>query len=382
MWRLSRPDAASALDDPKVNKSLPRYVDVVKSKKRAKFLLDKAFGAKFSPEDSTESLWVLHQELLKAYPNFEREADGGLKTKSSKNGTSFLDLKIELGKRIMANCHFCEKGCGADRLSGEKGECSVGTKFIVSSCFPHLGEEPELVPSGTVFTLGCTIRCLHCQNWGISQWQEKGTPVDPASMAVLVERLRGQGCRNLNMVGGDPTPNCWLWLRTMAHEDTNIATVWNSNSFVGQVPKKAFNLPLVWNSNSYYSKETALLLAGFIDVYLLDFKYGNNRCAEEISGAPSYWEACTRNHLMANEYGEMIIRVLVLPEHNECCTRPILTWIADNLGPWTRVNLMFQYRPEWRAKERRELSRKLNRQEIEEARQIARDVGLKNLVHG
>jgi len=361
MWRLSRPDAASALDNPGVLRSLPRYVKVVKNERRAKFLLDKAFDARFSPDDSTEKLWGLHQELLKRYPSFEKEADGDT-PKPTGNGTSFLDLKIELGKRIMAGCHFCEKRCGADRLSGKRGECRAGTSFSVSSCFPHLGEEPELVPSGTVFTLGCTIQCIHCQNWEISQWHEGGTNVGPAGMAVLVERLRGQGCRNVNMVGGDPTPNCWLWLRTMSHVTSNLATV--------------------WNSNSYYSDETSRLLAGFIDLYLLDFKYGNDSCATEISGAPGYWEACTRNHLMANQHGELIIRVLVLPGHNECCTRPILEWIAGNLGPWTRVNLMFQYRPEWRAQEREELRKRLTRDEIEEAREIARDVGLKNLVRG
>jgi putative pyruvate formate lyase activating enzyme len=84
---------------------------------------------------------------------------------------------------------------------------------------------------------------------------------------------------------------------------------------------------------------------------------------------------------MAREYGELIIRVLVLPEHNDCCTRPILKWISENLGSNTRVNVMFQYRPEWRAKERPELRRRLNRHEREEALQIAREVGLKNLVH-
>ena len=362
MWRLNRPDAASALDHAGILRSLPRYVNVVKNEKRAKFLLDAAMEANFSPEDATERLWELHEDLLETYSRIEREADGGQYPERLEGSRSFLDLKIELGKRIMEGCHFCEKRCDADRLSGEKGECKAGTMFSVSSCFPHLGEEPELVPSGTVFTLGCTIRCIHCQNWEISQWRERGTAIDPAGMAVLVERLRGQGCRNINMVGGDPTPNCWLWLRTMAHVDSNIATI--------------------WNSNSYYSKETAELLAGFIDLYLLDFKYGNDNCATEISGAPGYWEACTRSHLMANRYGELIIRVLVLPGHNECCTRPILEWIAGNLGPWTRVNLMFQYRPEWRAKERRELRRRLNGEETEEARRIAREAGLRNLVRG
>jgi putative pyruvate formate lyase activating enzyme len=81
------------------------------------------------------------------------------------------------------------------------------------------------------------------------------------------------------------------------------------------------------------------------------------------------------------KYGELIIRVLVLPGHNECCTRPILKWIAENLGPWTRVNLMFQYHPEWRARERPELSRRLSRDEINEAIRIAEEVGLRNLVH-
>jgi len=125
----------------------------------------------------------------------------------------------------------------------------------------------------------------------------------------------------------------------------------------------------------------AELLAGFIDLYLLDFKYGNNDCATAISNAPGNWEACTRNHLMAKKHGELIIRVLVLPEHNNCCTKPILEWIAENLGPWTRVNLMFQYRPEYRARERNELRRRLTRQEREEALRIAIEAGLKNMVH-
>ncbi len=85
---------------------------------------------------------------------------------------------------------------------------------------------------------------------------------------------------------------------------------------------------------------------------------------------------------MADRYGELIIRVLVLTGHNDCCTKPILEWIAGKLGPWTRVNLMFQYRPEWKARERLELKRRLDKAEIEEALGIAREAGLKNLVRG
>lgn len=362
MWRLARPDAAAALDDPKVKRSLPRYVALVNNALQAKFIIARSLAVEFDPETTTEDLWKTHDHHLKRYLKIEQQVDAGSIILEELDGRpSFLDLKVELGKRVMTRCHFCVRRCGVNRLEGEKGYCRCGVDFAVSSCFPHMGEEPELVPSGTIFTCGCSIRCIHCQNWSISQWGERGKSAGPSGMADVVESLWRQGCRNVNMVGGEPTPNCWLWLQTMREVEASIATVWNSNSF--------------------YSQETAKLLAGFIDLYLLDFKYGNNSCAKAISDAPGYWEACTRNHLMAKRYGELIIRVLVLPGHNDCCTRPILQWIADNLGPWTRVNLMFQYRPEWRARERVELSRRLTRREITEARTIAEEVGLRNLVH-
>jgi putative pyruvate formate lyase activating enzyme len=361
LWRLMRPGAWAALEDSGVKGSLPRYVGIVEGNRSAKFMVDGSFSVDFDAGASDEELWDVHSRALGRYADYERKVDeGSVELGEVEEGKSFLDLKIELARRIMTSCHFCVRRCGVDRLAGERGYCRCGVEFAVSSCFPHMGEEPELVPSGTVFTCGCSMRCILCQNWEISQWEEKGTPYSPVGMAKVVEDLKRQGCRNVNMVGGEPTPNCWLWLRTMREVDANIATV--------------------WNSNSYYSQETAEILSGFIDVYLLDFKYGYDKHAEEISDAPGYWEAATRNHLMAKRHGELIIRVLVLPEHNECCTRPILKWIAENLGADTRVNLMFQYRPEWRAHERKELRRRLTREEINEALQITKEIGLKNLV--
>jgi putative pyruvate formate lyase activating enzyme len=360
MWRLTRSDSVNILDDPKVKRSLPRYIDVVRNKKLSKFKISKLIAIKTNLNESTDKLWEQHTKNLEEYHAFEKKFDQNQKYTNEMSSPNFLDLKIELAKRVMKNCHFCERRCNVDRLNDERGFCQCGVEFAISSCFPHLGEEPELVPSGTIFTCGCSIRCLHCQNWSISQWKEKGVLTKPKKVAKIIESLRIQGCRNINMVGGDPTPNCWLWLETM-----------------GQVEK---SIPTVWNSNSYYSSVTAKLLAGFIDLYLLDFKYGNNDCASLISNAPHYWETCTSNHLMAIKYGELIIRVLVLPGHNECCTKPILEWIAAHLGPWTRINIMFQYRPEWKAHQRKELNRRLTRYEIAEALKIAKNVGLKNLV--
>jgi len=223
-----------------------------------------------------------------------------------------------------------------------------------------MGEEPELVPSGTIFTIGCNLRCVHCQNWTISQQYEAGVRTSPSQMVSVVDRLVDAGCRNVNMVGGEPTPWVCNWLETFKHVKKPI--------------------PTVWNSNAYYSEESAQILAGFSDVYLLDFKYGNNTCAERLSSAPSYVETSQRNHLLAKKYGELIIRVLVLPGHLECCCKPVLEWIGGKLGPDTRVNIMWQYRPEWKASESPELRRRLSAEEKKQSLKIAGDVGLKNYI--
>ena len=361
MWRL-RPDALTVLNDESASRSLARYFAVMQNQKTAKFMIAKRIAADFAPVESTKELWKKHGELTRVFCRIERKVDSVKSTfeKMDVPSKSYLDLKVEIANRILSNCHFCERRCSVNRLEGERGYCKCGEAITVSTIFEHVSEEPELVPSGTVFTLGCTMACKHCQNWTISQWLEDGTVYSTQDLAKEVESLRMNGCRNINLVGGEPTPWLGQWLETFKHVNVNV--------------------PVVWNSNSYYSPETSELLAGFIDVYLLDFKYGPSDCAQRISDAADYWKVCTRNHWKATKYGELIVRVLVLPNHLECCTKPIIDWIAENLGRETRVNIMFQYRPEWRSNEISGLQRRLTSKEMEKAVHYAREANLANFI--
>ena len=362
MWRLLRSDAVAVLGDERAKKSLGRYFAVMQDQKIAKFMIAKKLSAEFSDEDSTEELWQKHEDLTREFHKIQGEMDIDVEKfrEIPVPEKSYLDLKIEMANRILRSCHFCSRRCSVNRLEGKLGYCRCGQEVKVSSIFEHMGEEPELVPSGTIFTMGCTMRCSHCQNWTISQWMENGVVYKPEKLAKEVEELRANGCRNANLVGGEPTPWLQPWLATFKHVNMNV--------------------PIVWNSNTYYSPETAQLLGGFADVYLLDFKYGLNECAEKISDAPNYWAVCVKNHLEANKLGELIIRVLVLPNHLECCTKSILNWIAENLGRNTRVNVMFQYRPQWRAYEIPELNRRLTKDEMERAIQLAKESKLENFI--
>jgi putative pyruvate formate lyase activating enzyme len=173
-------------------------------------------------------------------------------------------------------------------------------------------------------------------------------------VANLISK-KESAARNVNWVGGDPTSNLKFILEVLTSSETN--------------------LPQVWNSNMYLTEETMKILDGVIDVYLTDFKYGNDGCGQRLSKVERYWEITTRNHLLACEQAELIIRHLVLPNHVECCSKPILDWIAENLKN-VRINVMAQYRPWHQASEYPEISKSLNPSEFLEARNYAYSLGL------
>jgi len=211
-----------------------------------------------------------------------------------------------------------------------------------------------LVPSHTIFFSGCTFHCVFCQNWDISQFP-CGTPIEPQHLTTVIEQRKKQGARNVNWVGGDPTSNLLYVLKVLQQLDSNI--------------------PQVWNSNMYCSEETMRLLHGVMDLYLTDFKYGNDACAKRLSKVDGYTAVVQRNHLLAYQYGEVIIRHLVLPHHLDCCSKPILNYIAENLQN-TVVNIMPQYRPEYLANEYKEISRPPSPHEVMQVKEYAETLGI------
>jgi putative pyruvate formate lyase activating enzyme len=266
----------------------------------------------------------------------------------NKGNTKKLRTAVE---NILCSCHLCEHRCGVNR-SEEAGACGVH-QTCVDSHFLHYGEESILVPSYTIFLSGCNFRCVYCQNWELSQLLS-GLPLPPQLLAECMERNQ-HVAKNVNWVGGDPTPHVLYILRVLA---------------VCEV-----SLPQIWNSNMYCTPELMDILKSIIDVYLTDFKYGSNECAHRLSGISQYWEVVTRNHEIAGRQGDLIIRHLVLPNHIECCTKPVIDWIADNL-PASPVNIMDQYHPAYKACTFPEIARSASVDEYRKAVTYARRRGV------
>ncbi len=365
MWRILRPDSEAVVDDELTRRSLERYFSVMEGELPAQFLIAKRVPVRVGLDAADADLWRAHAGALKRHRKLLSRIDAGEERLYALDpvSPSLMDLKVELAKRVLKECHFCEHSCGVDRTAGERGICGVGERARVSSEFVHYGEEPELVPSHTIFFSGCTFDCQFCQNWDISQSPDAGAETSPEALSSTVDAHRRGGSRNVNWVGGDPTPNMPTVLAALAGCSESV--------------------PSVWNSNMYLSMDAMKLLFGTQDVYLTDLKYGNDDCALKYSKVPGYWGPVARNHRLAFADAEVIIRHLVLPGHVECCTRPVLEWIAAELGTGVRVNIMGQYRPAGRVgrhpEEFPDLKRSPTGEEMDRAFQIADDLGLENL---
>jgi putative pyruvate formate lyase activating enzyme len=351
MWEIFRLDTIRALENPLIKKILPRYVKVVKDESPAYFQIAKKIPCIHHNIEKlpVEKLWQLHKKLMKKFYKVKKAIDEK-KTRLEDLKIpkfSLLDLKILLTREIMKSCELCERKCRINRLEGKLGVCKVGDKCLISSDFMHMGEEFHISPSHTIFFMGCTLKCQYCQNYTISQWYENGIIVTPEMLARRIERMRTDRARNVNFVGGEPTPSLLWILKALKVCEVNV--------------------PTLWNSNFYMSEKTMEILNGIIDMYLSDFKYGNDKCALRLSKVSKFFKTCTRNHLLAAKQAEITLRHLILPNHVECCTKPILDWVAINIRNKCIVNIMDQYRPCWKAAKYPEITRRITRKEFQEA---------------
>ena len=334
-------------------RGLERYERINSGKAAAKFQIAKRLEAEWS--ESVDELWEIHGRLKGEFSKILAEEDLSL-LRDEPSSYSFLHLKRDLLYEMLRNCSFCERRCGVNRFE-RRGFCKCGVTSYYSSEFLHVGEEPELIPSHTIFFNRCTFACVFCQNYDIVY--DDDYIADPKELAYLIDRRYRQGSRNVNFVGGNPDQHAHTIVEILLHVDSNI--------------------PVVWNSNMYHSTELAEVIEDIVDVWLGDFKYGNDECALKYSKAPRYWEVVTRNFLRAKKNGELLIRHLVMPNNIECCTEPIVKWVAENLGRDVRFNLMFQYYPTFKAWEYPEISRRLSAEEMKKAARIA-EQHLTNLV--
>jgi putative pyruvate formate lyase activating enzyme len=278
-----------------------------------------------------------------------------------------LSQRIKFLEEFLRECRLCPRQCRVNRLDGEVGVCKAGLHLMVSSAFPHFGEEPPLVGyqgSGTIFLTHCNLRCLFCQNYDISHLGS-GEPITPSDMARVMVRLQKMGCHNVNFV-------------TPSHYVPQII------ASLPEAIEKGLRLPIVYNCSGYESIEVIRLLEGVVDIYMPDVKYMEEKYSKRFSNAPDYPEVIKRVlKEMHRQVGDLttdskgiaerglLIRHLVMP-HGIASSEAVLKFIAEEISIHSYVNIMDQYRPEYQAHEYPEINRRITHKEYLEVIQLAK----------
>jgi putative pyruvate formate lyase activating enzyme len=288
-----------------------------------------------------------------------------------------LDAKVEAALKELGECRACPRDCAVNRLENQTAACFTGRDAIVSSAFPHFGEEECLRGSrgsGTIFFSLCNLRCVFCQNWDISQ-RRSGREMSAGEIASLMLELQDRGCHNINFV-------------TPEHVAPQVIEA------IALAVPRGLRLPMVYNTSAYDALSSLELLDGLIDIYMPDFKFWSPVSAKRLAKAKDYperaREAIAEMHRQVGplKFGSdglarrgVLVRHLVMPGQLDEA-EAIFRWLAE-LSPDTYVNVMNQYKPQHQVGEIgrngevqfEEIDRR-PRSELARARERARNAGL------
>lgn len=253
--------------------------------------------------------------------------------------------------QLPTHCTLCPRACGADRAAGQTGLCGAGDTLRAARAALHHWEEPCLsgdpeapTGSGTVFFSGCALGCCYCQNYGISQ-EGQGCPLTEARLAEIFLELQAKGARNINLV----TATQWLpWVLPA----------------LDSARRRGLRLPVVYNTGGYETVQTVQALAGYVDIWLTDFKYDSPALAAELSRAGNYPAVADRAlRAMLRQTGApvydpegylrrgVIVRHLVLPGQaadSQAVLRRLATVRRQEGVPFL-LSLMSQFTPFYHA---------------------------------
>ncbi len=268
-------------------------------------------------------------------------------------------------QELLKNCKLCPVECDANRLEGV-GACGV-SELKIAKYYLHAFEEPCISHkngSGTIFFVGCNLRCPFCQNFEVSRAQ-RGKSVTPRELADIFKELEDVGAENVSLV-------------TPSHLNAYLV-----RAFDIYKPK----IPVVYNTSGYDKISSLKLIDDYVDIYLPDIKFYSPALSKRYLGREDYFDVASeavsfmaeRKRLKMTEDNKMlsgvIVRHLIMP----LCvsdSKSILHWFSVNLPQDVYLSLMSQYTPFGNVQDFPELSRPITKREYHTVLEHAFSLGI------
>jgi pyruvate formate lyase activating enzyme len=181
----------------------------------------------------------------------------------------------------------------------------------------------------SIGSVGCTMRCGHCQNWEISRATVGDGLLADMPPADVVSRAVGSGCAGVAFTYNEPVIQAEYVRDTaaLAHEN---------------------GLYTVMVTNGYITEGGLDYLAGSIDVWRVDVKGITDEAYRRLCHVPSVrpvLDAAERAKRVHGMHVEVVTNVVPGINDDEDQLSGIAAWIVDRLGvdtPW-HITRFFPY---------------------------------------
>lgn len=272
-------------------------------------------------------------------------------------------------EELFNKCNLCPRECSVNRNNKELGYCRALNKLKIGGYHLHMWEEPIISGkngSGTIFFSYCNLRCIYCQNYDISIY-DNGKEITIDRFANICLELQDMGAENINLV----TPSHYIPL-------IRVGLI--------MAKDKGLNIPIVYNTSGYEKVDSLRLLDGLIDIYLPDFKYYDDNLGK-YSNVNNYFEIADKAiQEMYRQVGNpiikkgimrrgVIVRHLVLPHHSDD-SKKVVKYLYDKYGDNIYLSIMNQYTPVRRCKYL-ELNDRVSKREYNNLIDYAYDLGIR-----
>ncbi|MHC1627089.1 MAG: AmmeMemoRadiSam system radical SAM enzyme [Methanoculleaceae archaeon] len=282
------------------------------------------------------------------------------------------DLYTALGDGAV-KCRLCPHGCTI--REGDAGICGVrinrdGTLYagtyakVSSEAVDPVEKKPlfHFLPGTTSYSLGgvgCNFRCLHCQNWQISQADLESPFLRDLPPELGVRRALMGGCASIAWTYNEPT----IW-----HEYTMA---------MGQLAKKE-GLGTIYVTNGYITEEALDRLSSMLDAFRVDIKAFSDEFYRKV--CKGRLQPVLDATVRAKELGMHIETVtLVIPGQNDDMDemKRLIDWVFENLGPETPMHFT-RFHPDYRMQD----SYPTPVETLEKIHEMARERGIRYVYIG
>lgn len=235
---------------------------------------------------------------------------------------AFLYEKIGNGK---VKCYLCAHNCSIG--PGKRGICAVrenrdGILYtlvygkIIARHIDPIEKKPlfHFHPgsrSYSIATVGCNLRCMHCQNYEISQYPKEhpdisDMPGEDMTPEQVVSEAELTGCKSISYTYTEPT-------------------IFMEFAYDCAVLARKKGIKNVFVSNGFMSPESARLISPYLDANNIDLK-GDDNFYKKVAGARL--QPVLETIKLMKELGVwMEVTTLIIPNYND--SDEFLGWVAE-----------------------------------------------------